>query len=147
MEYGFPSLHTSAGLFFALVTVSGAARAQHSMCLLLLVGFFWCNELIWAPCYPLIPDPQHQVHTLIERGVIAPATTLQHCLAYLPAAVWGVWIGLTRIYLGVHSPMDLLLGGYAASETSALFYKLCVARSRWMRRLGLTPLHGIALQG
>ena len=31
-------------------------------------------------------------------------------VAYLAALGWGVWIALTRMYLGVHSPLDLGLG-------------------------------------
>ena len=32
--------------------------------------------------------------------------------AYLAALGWGIWIALTRMYLGVHSPLDLGLGAY-----------------------------------
>ena len=83
-EYGAPSLHTSAGLFSALVLV---------------------HEL-----------QGHGVRLLIVGGGDSSAA-----YAYVAAVAWGAWIGLTRVYLGVHSPLDLILGGVVGASTFGLW--------------------------
>ena len=52
-----------------------------------------------------------QVHTLLQNGIL-PSSSGTMMAAYLGALGWGIWIALTRMYLGVHSPLDLGLGAY-----------------------------------
>ncbi|GAX81641.1 hypothetical protein CEUSTIGMA_g9069.t1 [Chlamydomonas eustigma] len=47
--------------------------------------------------------------------------------AYGAALCWGLWIGLTRMYLGVHSPLDLVLGGLIGGSV----FKMVVICEHW----------------
>lgn len=49
----------------------------------------------------------YMVYVLDHYNHISPTTALY---LYIAAAVWSAWIGLTRLYLGVHTPVDIVVG-------------------------------------
>ncbi|GIL63687.1 hypothetical protein Vafri_17709 [Volvox africanus] len=72
-------------------------------------------------------------------GVLAHqlgALSTVQCVAVVAgAACWATWVALTRLYLGVHTPVDLLLGALGGSASLGLWRQLGLAQ---MAALGAT---------
>ncbi|KFM24438.1 Dihydrosphingosine 1-phosphate phosphatase YSR3 [Auxenochlorella protothecoides] len=50
------------------------------------------------------------VHYLLENDVVGPETAAG---LYAAVVVWALWIAASRLYLGLHSPIDILTGAIA----------------------------------
>lgn len=50
-------------------------------------------------------------HYLVSRGSIPEHLAL---VTYVAAAFWVLWIGFSRVYMGMHTPIDILGGALVA---------------------------------
>jgi membrane-associated phospholipid phosphatase len=60
----------------------------------------------------------YAVHYLYEHNLL---TTQQAVFGYLAVAAWVAWIALSRLYLGLHTPVDIL-GGALGGLTTVTFF-------------------------
>lgn len=60
----------------------------------------------------------YTVHYLYEHNLL---TTQQAVFGYLAVAAWVAWIALSRLYLGLHTPVDILGGALAGLTTVTCF--------------------------
>lgn len=140
LVYGLPRLLfwpfmvvTHLGSFYVLLALAGLYllwRHYHILLRLLLTGFLayiaaGFAKDIWGRGRPfeLIPDVTHLEYVVrgpgFPSGHMALATAIALTVGhYLPkkyhwvAIVWIIGVGLSRMYLGVHTPLDIV-GGFA----------------------------------
>lgn len=60
----------------------------------------------------------YSVHYLYEHNLL---TTQQAVLGYTAVAAWVAWIAFSRVYLGMHTPVDILGGALAGLTTVTCF--------------------------
>lgn len=58
------------------------------------------------------------VHYCVDKGILQPGPA---ALLYLGVALWVVWIAASRVYLGLHTPIDLLSGAVAGMAVLVCF--------------------------
>ena len=61
------------------------------------------------------------VHYLLDKHLVPSEWALA---MYLGTAVWVAWIGLARVYMGLHTPIDI--GAGALLDTLVLVFYLAV---------------------
>lgn len=61
------------------------------------------------------------VHYLLDKHIVAAEWALA---MYLGTAVWVAWVGLARVYMGLHTPIDI--GAGALLGTLVLVFYLAV---------------------
>ncbi|KAG1660287.1 hypothetical protein FOA52_006754 [Chlamydomonas sp. UWO 241] len=74
------------------------------------------------------------VHVLVAHGVV-PDTPAAQALGYAAACCWGCWIALTRVYMGVHSPLDLMLGAAVGCAVFSMWAAVGDDHQEWMVNL------------
>lgn len=123
------------GVFLLLITVAGAIPLDAA----LKVAFHRARPLpffdIRAPQSYSFPSG-HALFAFCIFGVLAAITTARTKRVWLRVGIWVVagamvfLIGLSRIYLGVHYPSDVVAGYLAA----AIWVSTIAVVDRWRRR-------------
>ena len=65
---------------------------------------------------------------LHHNGLVATRTA---GVLYLAAALWVVWVAASRLYLGLHTPIDLIAGAVAGASVLSCFIAIQGERS-WL---------------
>lgn len=68
-------------------------------------------------------------HYLHEQGILGEKETL---ITYSLAVVWCTWIAISRLYLGLHSPIDLLAGLIAGFTVLTTFISIENVLEAWI---------------
>ncbi|KXZ48565.1 hypothetical protein GPECTOR_26g468 [Gonium pectorale] len=74
----------------------------------------WCALLM----------PAYSAAVAMQLGAITPATATTLTAA---SGVWSIWVALSRLYLGVHTPIDLALGALGGAAALGLWRRLGLA--------------------
>ena len=61
------------------------------------------------------------VHYLLANGFVSESYRLA---MYVVAGLWVVWIGMARIYMGLHTPVDIFAGFFAGTALLLSFIRL-----------------------
>jgi membrane-associated phospholipid phosphatase len=105
-EYGLPSTHTMNSLcmnFYAAhyLHVSGLVSDSAA----------GSTRIFLTVCMPSASSPS----TLHSHALLLPV------LLYAMSALWVCWIAASRIYLGMHTPVDIFAGAVAGLTTVTCF--------------------------
>lgn len=71
----------------------------------------------------------YAVHYLHEQKLISDSTAV---VAYGMVSLWVIWIALSRIYLGFHTPVDIAAGAVAGLTVVTTFISLENVFNRWV---------------
>lgn len=71
----------------------------------------------------------YAVHYLKEKALLTDHTA---ALCYATVAAWVIWIALSRIYLGLHTPIDIIVGAVAGLTVVIFFTVVDVFLDQWV---------------
>mmetsp|Transcript_39053 Transcript_39053/g.116173 ORF Transcript_39053/g.116173 Transcript_39053/m.116173 type:complete len:323 (-) Transcript_39053:12-980(-) len=74
-------------------------------------------------------------HAVLANGAVAGAPAAAAAAAYGAACCWGLWIALTRLYMGVHCPMDLGMGAAVGTSVFVMWCAIGDDHQEWLTAL------------
>eukprot|EP00798_Chlamydomonas_sp_ICE-L_P025221 gene25221-10866_t len=98
-----PALYFSGLRLMAMSVVSGMALVTYATCGL--------KDLMCSPRPIHAATPEQRKALLIHCAMGEDEGSPLGIALYILSALWAVWIAVSRIYLGVHTPVDLVWGG------------------------------------
>ncbi|KAK9823486.1 hypothetical protein WJX72_003099 [[Myrmecia] bisecta] len=70
-------------------------------------------------------------HYLVQHGYLPGGTAT--IILYVLVGVWVVWIGISRVYLGLHTPVDIVAGALAGAMVLTAYLSLDGRYDTWIR--------------
>ena len=84
----------------------------------------------------------YAVHYLHEVGLLSDSRAV---LAYFLVMLWVIWIAASRIYLGLHTPVDIGAGAIAGLTVVTTFISLEGVFNAWVQQSRMVVLSSAAL--